>query len=339
MPLVFKCVQSAQNGNEEWKQKQQKITEQFNIKAVEQNEPIAKTTSYSLEISFSFQNLQWRVLVRFALQAEQDSRVLIAESVLEHATGCLLLSCELLANPIRGFRGHLRAQIAVERRRTSTLLHVTQNVRSRREDVLAFFTVQSRDEIGRIVLVAVFVSQNKTALHAFFHFRVHVLDVAHQVLDVERFFVDVRGVCAACKASQSGEITAVATHGFDHKHTALRALCRLANAITDFRNFVYSRVGAERKVGAGHVVRNRRGDNNQRDSQFLVFVAGIGELQKRVVGLIKRANQPPGDRMSFVCTSKPPMPIKALILCAFSCSTILSMFVHSVRRVPRLAPP
>lgn len=81
------------------------------------------------------------------------------------------------------------------------MLHVTQDVHSGGERLLALLTVHPVDEVGRVVLVCQFVSQNQATLDALLHLRVHVRHIAHQIADVEFLLVDVGRICATGQAS------------------------------------------------------------------------------------------------------------------------------------------
>ena len=80
--------------------------------------------------------------------------------------------------------------------------------------------------------------------------------------------VDVRGVAATSQACHRGKVARVAAHDLDDEHPPLRAGGRLANLVTDFGDLVERRVAAERKISSGHVVADRRRQDDDRNLEF-----------------------------------------------------------------------
>lgn len=63
----------------------------------------------------------------------------------------------LIDKLVNAFGGHLGSQVPVERRRSSSLLHVAQDVDPTVEDSFAFLIVQMVDEICGVILIGLFV--------------------------------------------------------------------------------------------------------------------------------------------------------------------------------------
>ena len=107
-----------------------------------------------LEISLTLQIGQRGELVLSLDNPQQCCRFL---TVAAHLCAALQIDLDLLNEPVGRLRSHLGAHVPVERRRTTTLLHVPHDVAARTEQTLSLLRIQPVHEIRRVVLVGFLV--------------------------------------------------------------------------------------------------------------------------------------------------------------------------------------
>jgi len=162
---------------------------------------------------------------------------------------------------------------------------VAQDVHPAGEEALALLRVQAVNEVRAVVLAGLLVAQDQTARDALGHLGGHVVDILLQVLDGELLLVDVGGISTAGQTGQGGQVATVATHRLDDEHSALGALGRLTNTVADLRDLIQTSVTAQGEFCTGHIVRDRRWDNHDRDAELRVVVPLIGNLSGGMVTL------------------------------------------------------
>ena len=143
-----------------------------------------------------------------------------------------------IIHELDGARREFRPQIPVERRGSAALLHMSEDRFAARKDVLPLLRVEASNEIEAVIRMGVFVADDQAALHVGGHFRRQVQHIVPQSVNVHRLLEDVGRVRAGRQTGQRGQITAVAAHGFDHKHPAPRPNGRLLEPIADLRRTV-----------------------------------------------------------------------------------------------------
>ena len=84
-----------------------------------------------------------------------------------------------------------------------------------------------------------------------------------------------------CHSSQGCQVAAVVTHDLYDEDPALGSGCRLPDLVADQRDLVQRGVRSETEFGSGHVIADRRRNDDHRDLEFRKLFPVFGELDDR----------------------------------------------------------
>ena len=107
------------------------------------------------------------------------------------------------------------------------------------------------------------------------------MNIIDEIINSERLLEDIRLISATSETGHSGQISTVAAHSLDNEDTSLGADSGLLDLVAHGGDLVEGRVRADAEIGAGYVVGDGGWHAHTRDSEGLVLVALLVELQHR----------------------------------------------------------
>jgi len=111
------------------------------------------------------------------------------------------------------------------------------------------------------------------------------LDVALEHVDIDPFLGDIDRRGAHGQTGGRGDVARLAALGLDDEHAASRRRRGLADSVAEGDQGVETGVAAERVLGAGHVVGDGGGQDDERDAERRVLVSGATQLADGREGL------------------------------------------------------